>query len=404
MQEERKVAENKLMVLCANLRKRKDRRFVMSLTMPHVLGESLQFIDSIDGCLVPQWKMARYHVEANPADYAVRLTKRIAIRKFLQSQCKFLLYLEDDVVVTEDFEQEIETAMERDKEICFLGDEEQLPHTAKRYVHRTKPGHHAILMTREGAKKTLRLLGKWKHARSHDELSRQVLEGTIKAWYADPPVAYQRLSVSDTSGRQRGVNLSEDFPLLMGGDEVALLDAAMNVCKTVVEYGSGASTLFLAEKLKDWGSLLSIEHDGLWFEKVGKVLEIGEYPVTRLLCEPKPLRSSDGPLRYLPGQLNHYVDAPHEQLALESVDLAFINGRERIRCALTMVPLMKTGALLMIHDFWSRKRYRDRLPDLLEHYDYFFETPGNGSNDPRGMAVFIRQANEGGKNENETIF
>ena len=38
-------------------------------------------------------------------------------------------------------------------------------------------------------------------------------------------------------------------------------------------------------------------------------------------------------------------------------------------------PLLKPGGLLMNHDFFSRRRYRARLSDLLVHYDFLFDTP-----------------------------
>ncbi|UZD23954.1 hypothetical protein PBT90_11215 [Algoriphagus halophytocola] len=51
----------------------------------------------------------------------------------------------------------------------------------------------------------------------------------------------------------------------------------------VLEFGSGGSTLFLADKVK---SIYSIEHDKAWFEMIHS--QISSFPgVTHLLVEPE---------------------------------------------------------------------------------------------------------------------
>lgn len=109
-----------LLILCANLVRRKDRRFVMENHLPDVLGVGVSFFDAVDGAAVPQWKPKRRHPEATTSGYAVRLTKRLALRSFLRSGKEYLLYLEDDVGVAEDFDRTVQEAMELKYDMVFL--------------------------------------------------------------------------------------------------------------------------------------------------------------------------------------------------------------------------------------------------------------------------------------------
>ena len=92
--------------------------------------------------------------------------------------------------------------------------------------------------------------------------------------------------------------------------------------------------------------------------------------------------------RYLPGQMQNYIEAPLELFNQDEVDLVLVDGRERIACALASAKILKPGGLLMIHDFWGRSRYRAKLPLLLEKFEYLFESPHRKGEDPMGMAVF----------------
>ena len=48
------------------------------------------------------------------------------------------------------------------------------------------------------------------------------------------------------------------------------------------------------------------------------------------------------------------------------VDLVLVDGRFRVACALAGLARLAPGALVMVHDFWSRAAYR---APLLRHYD-----------------------------------
>lgn len=385
--------EETLMVLCANLARRKDRRFVMFHSLQRVCEVPIGFFPAVDGEAVPNWKLSRYPKGTTKAGYAVRFTKRLALREFLRSNHKFLLYLEDDVVVTEHFDETVLEGMERDYEVLFLGGSHQeKPEGDGRWRRcRQTYDNHALLFSREGARKALAVLRGWKRAWSDREFEHAMCEGRIHCWCVDPWVAFQRQTRSDNCGGAGGMSLAEGSMPNMGGDDLAVLDAALNFSKTVVEYGSGGSTVHLAHRLKNWGRLISVEYNRDSYQNVKVRLSAIDAPVTYILCEPKPARKGDGPWRFLPGQMDHYVKAPRRFLGEGEADLVFVDGRERVRCALEGAYLLKPSGMLMIHDFWPRYRYRARLNELLMHFDYLFESPGREGSDPQGMAVFRKK-------------
>ncbi len=382
-----------LLCLCANLLRRKDRHFVMRHSIPDVLGEPLQFLVAIDGEMVPAWKLHRYPEDARPSGYAVRLTKRIALRKFLQSGRDFLLYLEDDVVISEEFDERVAEAMQLGRDLMFLGGGHHLPPIGTgRWLrcHKTF-NNHALLFSRAGAKVCLKILSEWKQGWSDSEIQQATEEGRIEAWCVNPMVAFQRDTITDNFGNGDFVSLAEVARPMLLPDDLAVLDAALNFSRVVVEYGSGGSTLHLGSRLRGWGKLISIEHNQEWHDIVNPEITRLELPVTYVLKPPHPLRPGDGPWRYLPGQLDAYVTAASEHVLEGEADLAFIDGRERIRCALACAKLLRPGGLMMIHDFWGRARYRVQLAELLVHYDYLFDSPSRKGDDPQGLAVFMRK-------------
>lgn len=388
------VKAEELLVLCANLLRRKDRRFVIEHGLKSVCGQPVEFLAAVDGEAVPEWKLQRYPKGTTAAGYAVRMTKCLALRKFLQSSYSFLLYLEDDIVVCEEFEETVAEGIGRDYEILFLGGNHEVPPDGEgrwRCCVETVD-NHALLLNREGARKALAVLRDRRKSWSDREIAAAMGDGRLDCWCVEPWVAFQRQTQSDGWGKGkgvRGVSLAEGARPYLGGDDLAVLDTALNFSKTVVEYGSGGSTVHIAHRLKGWGQLLSVEHQREWHEKITAALKEVDGPVRYLLREPEPMREGDGPWRYLPRQMNRYVAAPREFFGEGEVDLVFVDGRERMRCALEATFFLKKGGLLMIHDFWPRYRYRARLGELLQYYDYLFEAPcRHPMEDGQGMAVF----------------
>ena len=234
------------------------------------------------------------------------------------------------------------------------------------------------------------MLGEWQFPQSDVEIAENIRSGRLRAFCPPEWVAFQRRTRSDNCGHPGDVDLGDGASPLMEGDDLAVLDAALNEAKVVLEYGSGFSTVHLGNRLKDWGRLMSVEHDRRWFDQVTTLLrEQNLKNVTLLLREPKTGPPHRDFQRFSERNLREYIEAPQKYLKEGDVDLVFVDGRQRINCALAAARLMKPGGYLMIHDFWATLRYRARLSELLEQYDYLLESPSGEQN--QGLAVFRKR-------------
>lgn len=250
--------QNSLMVLCLSLTRRADRRFVIENTLGSVLGESIKFVDAIDGKSVSKTLRFGYPADMPISSYAVRLGKRIALRKFLQSDSNFLLFLEDDVAVTLDFEDTIDRVMNLDVDVVFLGGEyEELPQVwsqDKRWMLcRGIRNNHAVLFNRQGAKKVQTVLKRRNKHWSDGQISSELKNDWITALCPPEMVAFQRLTKSDNSGN--GGNASPlrndigDLP----PDAAAALDAVLNCTNSTLLCGAEDNYLimFIIDELSD---------------------------------------------------------------------------------------------------------------------------------------------------------
>jgi hypothetical protein len=116
--------------------------------------------------------------------------------------------------------------------------------------------------------------------------------------------------------------------LTAGANEI--LSEILMPTDVAVEFGSGRSTAWFAERVKH---LTSIESDPVWFEKVGRIIsELG----------------LDEKIDY---RLVHEMDKYHLQSDTfpdESVDFCLVDGMERSACALSMIPKMKPAGILVV--------------------------------------------------------
>jgi hypothetical protein len=97
-----------------------------------------------------------------------------------------------------------------------------------------------------------------------------------------------------------------------------------------VEFGSGRSTPWLASRMK---KLCSIEDDCLWYKRVKSMLEKSGYAsrVDYRLCEDSSVYVA---------QSNTFSD--------ESIDFCLIDGTARDQCAVSIIPKIKVGGILVI--------------------------------------------------------
>ena len=141
----------------------------------------------------------------------------------------------------------------------------------------------------------------------------------------------------------------------------------------VFEYGSGASTIFMAQRA---GEVFTVEHDKQWHAVVSEALQ--QRDITNCvyqLREPSfdqegPSTSSDDCVRTLiadpserenPGvHFDSYI-AAIDIHPVETFDLVLVDGRARLACMKQAIPKIKKGGYLMLDNAND-----GRLVDCLE--------------------------------------
>ena len=130
----------------------------------------------------------------------------------------------------------------------------------------------------------------------------------------------------------------------------------------VFEFGSGASTVWLAKRA---GSVRSVEHHAGWFERVeGFLAETnGLAPVELMLVEPDAANADD-PIYVSQkrGEAGHVFRsyASSIERTRELYDLIVVDGRARAACLRHALDRLAPGGLV-VFDNTGRRRYRDAI-------------------------------------------
>ena len=131
--------------------------------------------------------------------------------------------------------------------------------------------------------------------------------------------------------------------------------------KSVLEFGSGASTIWFADRVD---IIVSVEHSKQWYDSILEIL--------------KDKTNVDYRLRG-----DHYQSVCKEKLPVELFDLIVVDGRDRVACGIDSGKLLKPGGFLVldnsekeefkeIHDHyksWESKTWTQNGPDQ-EGYDW----------------------------------
>ena len=132
----------------------------------------------------------------------------------------------------------------------------------------------------------------------------------------------------------------------MDDSEILLILKHLYYTDTMLEWGSGGSTLYFPHFVKNY---YSIEHDSKWFQ--GVKAKANEDVNMNLVPWDSP--------RTLPTQKHQfktyieYVD----KLNVEKFDKVLIDGRARGWCAEYVLRYLHKDSLIFIHDFWQRPQY-----------------------------------------------
>lgn len=121
----------------------------------------------------------------------------------------------------------------------------------------------------------------------------------------------------------------------------------------VFEWGGDKITKFYSNQSESWKC---ITYDRADYES----LQEGDEKVEYVLREPNlPYK------KYEPAQKDQYVSYVNSiNETDEKYDAVFIHGRDRINCARAAVNHLTDQGVIIIFDFWNRKRYHDLLDDF----------------------------------------
>ena len=153
------------------------------------------------------------------------------------------------------------------------------------------------------------------------------------------------------------------------------LGAHLSPEMTVFEYGSGGSTLFLAQRV---AHVFSVEHDATWYEVVSAALAQRHLTnVTALLREPQPIDELSSTTAVVPAHeefitdwepgvcLNAYVETI-DDCRDGSLDLVLVDGRARRDCIARSLGKIRHRGFLML-DNSNEPAFRDCLEITREY-------------------------------------
>ncbi len=142
---------------------------------------------------------------------------------------------------------------------------------------------------------------------------------------------------------------------------------------SVFEYGSGASTIWLAKRS---AQVISIEHDKVWYQQLK--LKLDKFPNVTLILQP-PAQGSDDK-KYQSQKMSNvnfeeYVKAI--KATNQTFDLIIVDGRCREACLEECLAYLKPNGMI-IFDNSNRRRYQDAiLSSSLNIQRYYGRVPGS---------------------------
>lgn len=161
---------------------------------------------------------------------------------------------------------------------------------------------------------------------------------------------------------------------------IVFFNEGLDRTMTGFEFGSGISTLFFAQRLKE---LVSIEHDVTWHKQIQQRLtSAGITNVTYVLREPHAEGSEIEDVVQLEGKmLQHGFSSAFRdyssficQYPDRYFDFVLVDGRARVDCIIRSIPKVKDGGILVL-DNSERDRYKEVFK-LLESWPKVSTTTG----------------------------
>lgn len=158
---------------------------------------------------------------------------------------------------------------------------------------------------------------------------------------------------------------ASSLPPAMTDAEVGVVRECFSKASSLVEFGSGGSTVLAAGSLS-LRRIWSVESDPAWIARLREDAGIAAAEWAGRLH----LQAVDiGPVRDYGYPLDdsgraswpRYHEAVWDDPAACEADLVLIDGRFRVACALAAIARCRPHAVLLFHDFWNRTPYHPVL-------------------------------------------
>ena len=162
--------------------------------------------------------------------------------------------------------------------------------------------------------------------------------------------------------------------VFMSAIERTIISAYLNKSQTMLEYGSGYSTLYFSQLVH---SYYSIEHNRDWYNRLRNLIDRSPklYSAIRryvlVPVEPGYKGWAGGFAEGTRQQFELYVTAIRT-LPLKKYDRVLIDGRARVACMEEVYPYLHKDSILFVHDFTYRAYQsnitRERYALLLQTF------------------------------------
>jgi len=136
---------------------------------------------------------------------------------------------------------------------------------------------------------------------------------------------------------------------------IQFLHHFINPKMRILEFGAGGSSIFFLNRKVN---LFSIEHEGVWINKVNKKVSSSNFA----RWSPN-LVSADGIDSSVPN-VDDYL-APLKKISNGSMDLVFVDGRHRVESIRRSINLLKDGGIIIL-DNSDRPQYEDAFKILRD--------------------------------------
>lgn len=213
----------------------------------------------------------------------------------------------------------------------------------------------------------------------------EIISNSRKKYKFDPPRASSQLAQDGSSNVDRDLSIKPQMSDL----EIEMFVKFVGKSEKYLEFGAGGSTLLAA--VSGAQSIISVDSDANWLEKVKSSREATGIPLEIVLADIGPVGDWGVPLGTADA-----IKWPSYYLSVWNdlktpPDVVMVDGRFRVACALQALIRMEKDGIVLFHDFWNRPHYHTILPfcDVLDRVDTLAVLKLSELADFRKMALLI---------------